>query len=32
MRWQSENNRQDHRNPTRFRNIWLRPLTPYDAV
>ena len=23
---------QDHRNPTRFRNIWLRPLTPYDAA
>ena len=22
---------QDHRNPTRFRNIWLRPLTPYAA-
>ena len=22
---------QDHRNPTRFRNIWLRPLTDYDA-
>ena len=22
---------QDHGNPTRFRNIWLRRLTPYDA-
>jgi len=23
---------QDHGNPTRFRNIWLRPLSEYDAL
>ncbi len=23
---------QDHRNPTRFRNIWVRPLGDYDAL
>jgi hypothetical protein len=23
---------QDHQNPVRFRNIWIRPLTPYDQT